>query len=53
MECLRLRVNDPGFNYNQIVVRDGKGNNDRVAKFHAMLKDPLKGHLEKVKAVHN
>ena len=30
MECLRLRVKDVDFPYNQIVVRDGKGHKDRV-----------------------
>jgi hypothetical protein len=30
MESLRLRVKDIDFEYNQIVVRDGKGNKDRV-----------------------
>ena len=29
-ECLRLRVKDIDFGYNQIVVRDGKGGKDRV-----------------------
>ncbi len=30
MECLRLRVKDIDFSYQQIVVRDGKGEKDRV-----------------------
>src|SRR5262245_21708829 len=30
MECIRLRVKDIDFAYNQIVVRDGKGQKDRV-----------------------
>ena len=30
LECLRLRVKDLDFAYNQIVVRDGKGQKDRV-----------------------
>jgi site-specific recombinase XerD len=30
MECLRLRVKDVDFAYRQIVVRDGKGQKDRV-----------------------
>jgi integrase len=30
MDCLRLRVKDLDFTYRQIVVRDGKGNKDRV-----------------------
>ncbi len=30
MECLRLRVKDVDFEYQQIVVRDGKGQKDRT-----------------------
>lgn len=30
MECLRLRVKDIDLSYNQIVVRDGKGEKDRI-----------------------
>jgi integrase len=30
MECVRLRVKDIDFAYNQIVVRDGKGHEDMV-----------------------
>jgi site-specific recombinase XerD len=29
LECLRLRVKDADFTYNQIVVRDGKGRKER------------------------
>src|SRR6266576_1020133 len=30
MECLRLRVRDVDLGYNQIVIRDGKGEKDRI-----------------------
>src|SRR5919109_4043961 len=30
MECVRLRVKDVDFAHNQIMVRDGKGQKDRV-----------------------
>lgn len=30
MECVRLRVKDLDFDYHQILVRDGKGDTDRV-----------------------
>ena len=53
MECVRLRVKDIDFEYNQIVVRDGKGQRDRVTMLPISLKAPLHRHLEKVKAVHN
>jgi hypothetical protein len=29
MECLRLRVKDPDFEYKQVIVRHGKGEKDR------------------------
>ena len=35
MECLRLRVKDLDFGYNQIVVRNGKGAKDRVTMLPA------------------
>jgi integron integrase len=52
MECVRLRVKDLDFDYEQIVVRDGKGQKDRVTVLPASLKEHLKRHLEKVKALH-
>jgi integron integrase len=52
MECVRLRVKDIDFGYNQIVVRDGKGNKDRMTVLPGALKEPLQRHLNKVKAVH-
>jgi integron integrase len=51
-ECLRLRVKDIEFNYNQIIVRDTKGAVDRVTLLPAAVKINLKDHLEKVKALH-
>ncbi len=52
MECVRLRVKDLDFEYNQIVVRDAKGWKDRVTMLPVSLKEPLKKHLERVKAIH-
>ncbi|MBI1987231.1 MAG: integron integrase [Nitrospinae bacterium] len=52
MECLRLRVKDIDFSYNQIVVRDGKGEKDRVTMLPLSLKDPLQRHLKEVKKLH-
>jgi integron integrase len=52
-ECLRLRVKDIDFGYNQIIVRDGKGAKDRITVLPSSLKDPLKKHLEKVKVLHD
>ena len=52
MECLRLRVKDVDFAYRQIVVRDGKGQKDRVTPLPDKLIELLRAHLQKVKALH-
>ncbi|MBU0567906.1 integron integrase [bacterium] len=52
MECIRLRVQDLDFEYNQIVIRDAKGQKDRVTMLPVSLKEPLNRHLEKVRAIH-
>ena len=52
MECIRLRVQDIDFGSNQIIVRDGKGNKDRVTMLPASLKEHIKQHLKRVKALH-
>ena len=41
MECLRLRVKDVDFSRNEIVVREGKGNKDRVTMLPGALQVPL------------
>ncbi len=51
-ECLRLRIKDIEFNYNQIIVRDTKGKVDRVTLLPSSIHKTLKSHLEKVKALH-
>ena len=52
MECLRLRAKDLDFSYRQVVVRDGKGQKDRVTLLPEALIKPLQRHLERVKALH-
>ena len=52
MECLRLRVKDVDFDYNQITVRDGKGGKDRVTVLPLAIKPVLQRHLARVKALH-
>ncbi|TAJ98221.1 integron integrase [bacterium] len=49
MECLRLRVKDVDFSRNEIRVRSGKGDKDRVTMLPAAVKEPLLRHLEVVK----
>jgi integron integrase len=51
-ECLRLRVKDIDFDNRQIIVRDGKGENDRSTVLPDSVVPELKLHLEGVKALH-
>jgi len=51
MECVRLRVADVDFNYKQIVVRNAKGDKDRVVPLPHRLIDPLREHLVTVKVL--
>ena len=52
MECIRLRVKDLDFEYRQVVVRDGKGEKDRLTMLPASLIEPLQRHLRHVKLLH-
>jgi integron integrase len=52
MECLRLRVKDLDFEYNQITIRDGKGGKDRITMLPHSLKESLQAHLASVKLIH-
>ncbi len=52
MECVRLRVQDIDFQYHQIVVRDGKGQKDRVVPLPERLEQPLQTHLQTVRGLH-
>ncbi|MGB5146355.1 MAG: integron integrase [Porticoccaceae bacterium] len=52
MECVRLRVKDVDFDRMQILVRDGKGDKDRVTMLPRSLVEPLREHLVKVRVLH-
>ncbi|MGG5872620.1 integron integrase [Pseudomonas peli] len=52
LEALRLRVKDVEFSRGEIVVRDGKGQKDRVTMLPRTLVAPLQEHLQKVADVH-
>ena len=52
LECCRLRVQDVDFTANQIVVRNAKGQKDRVTMLPAAIKADLARHLEGVRAQH-
>ncbi len=51
-ECLSLRVKAIDFGYKQIVVRDAKGQKDRVTMLPVALEEQLTMHLYHVKGVH-
>lgn len=52
MECVRLRVQDIDFDYQQIVVRNGKGNKDRVVPLPVKAADRLRQQIEQVRIKH-
>ena len=52
LECCRLRVQDVDFATNQIVVRGGKGDKDRVTMLPTIVKERLARHLASVRAQH-
>ncbi len=52
MECLRLRIKDIDFEINEIVVRSGKGDNDRRTILPSSLKKQLKHQMAGVQIKH-
>jgi integron integrase len=52
MECLRLRVKDVDFDRGEILVREGKGDKDRVTTLPASVVPKLRAHLERVRRQH-
>lgn len=52
METLRLRVKDIDFANHQIIVRDGKGENDRITILPDSVVQMLQLHLKQVKITH-
>lgn len=52
IECVRLRIKDLEFDRNEIVVRRGKGQKDRVAMLPGDVKGDLKEHLRYVRKLH-
>lgn len=52
MECMRLRVKDIDFGYEQIVVRDGKGRKDRKTMLPKSLIKDLNMQIKKVKEIY-
>jgi integron integrase len=52
MEGARLRVKDIDFERRELIVREGKGNKDRVTMLPQTLVEPLQQHLVRVKDLH-
>ena len=52
LECCRLRVQDVDFTTNQLVVRGGKGDRDRVTVLPAIAKQDLSKQLEAARLQH-
>jgi integron integrase len=52
LECLRLRIKDIDFMRNQIIIREGKGEKDRVTVLPVSLKSFLERQIAKVKLLH-
>ena len=51
-ECLSLRVKDVDPDRREVTVRRGKGSKDRVTMLPVAVRDSLRKHLERVKALH-
>jgi len=52
-ECLSLRVQSFNFELGVLTVHDGKGKKDRTVPLPLTILPELRGHLEKVKALHD
>jgi integrase len=46
------QIHDIDFGYNQIMIRDSKGEKDRTTMLPQKIVQPLKEHLDKVKLLH-
>lgn len=53
MECLRLRIKDLDIDRRELVIREGKGNKDRVTVLPASLASELGNHLHRIKHLHD
>jgi len=52
-ECLRLRIKDIDLEQNIVVVRDGKGENDRRTVLPESLKDDLIHHITSIRSLYD
>jgi integron integrase len=52
LECLRLRIKDVDFGERHLIVRDGKGQKDRLTLLPRTLEEPLQRQIERVRDLH-
>lgn len=52
LEALRMRIKDVDFDQDQIVVRGGKGDKDRITMLPQTLKAELRRHISEVRLLH-
>jgi site-specific recombinase XerD len=52
LQCVELPVKDVDFERGELTIRDAKGGRDRVTMLPAVLKEPLRLHLARVKTQH-
>lgn len=52
LECLRLRIKDVDFARQEITIREGKGNKDRVTMLPQRLLEPLRAQVAAARAQH-
>lgn len=51
MECVRLRIKDVEFEKGSIMVREGKGDKDRVTMLPEAINEPLRHHMDRLHAL--
>lgn len=51
LECLRIRVKDIEFSRKELIIRDAKGQKDRVTLLAQNVIEPLRTHLVRVQAL--
>jgi integron integrase len=52
LECARLRIKDIDYGYSQVVVRDGKGQKDRVAPLPQRCREALERQIQSALRLH-
>ena len=52
-ECLRLRVKDIGFDEGHVVVRNGKGDKDRITVLPNVAVSELRGQIARIRVTHD